>query len=88
MILPQWADLYDLAQLTETLDVGVWACRETSPEWTPECIQEGLLRVIKDSSANASMTRNAASFGKLASKSVGRDVAAGEIARLAASGHS
>lgn len=88
IILPQWADLYDFAALVEKLNIGVWGCRATSPDWTAECIQQAVLFVLEDSSASASMTRNAASFGELARKSVGRDVAAQEVAWLAASGHS
>ena len=88
IILPQWADLYDFAALVENLNIGVWGCRATSPDWTAECIQQAVLFVLEDNPASASMARNAASFGKLARKSVGRDVAAQEVARLAASGHS
>lgn len=88
IILPQWADLYDLAQLVETLKIGIWGCPATSPDWTAECIQQAVLFVLKDSPASSLMARNAASFGELARKSVGRDVAAREVARLAASGHS
>ncbi|KFY25088.1 hypothetical protein V491_01899 [Pseudogymnoascus sp. VKM F-3775] len=88
IILPQWADLYDFAQLVENLKIGVWGCRATSPHWTAECIQQAVLSLLKDSPAASLMTRNAASFGELARKSVGRDVAAREVARLAASGHS
>ena len=88
IILPQWVDLYDFAQLVENLDIGIWGCRATSPSWTAECIQQAVLLVLKDSPASSTMARNAASFGELARKSVGRDVAAREVARLAASGHS
>ena len=88
VILPQWADLYDYAQLVENLNIGVWGCRATSPDWTAECIQQAILFVLEDSPTSSSMTRNAASFRELTRKSVGRDVAAREVARLAASGYS
>jgi UDP:flavonoid glycosyltransferase YjiC (YdhE family) len=88
IILPQWADLYDFAQLVEDLKIGVWGCRATSPDWTTECLQQAILLVLKDSPDSLLMARNAASFGELARKSLGRDVAAREVARLAASGHS
>ena len=88
IILPQWADLYDYAQLVENLKIGVWGCRATSPDWTAECIQQAVLFVLEDSPTSSSMARNAASFRELARKSVGRDVAAQEVARLAASEHS
>ncbi len=80
--------MYNIAQVAETLDIGIWACRETSPDWTSECIQQAVLLVVKDSPASLSMAEKAASFGELARRSVGRDVAAQEIAKLAASGHS
>jgi UDP:flavonoid glycosyltransferase YjiC (YdhE family) len=88
IILPQWADLYDFAQLVENLKIGTWGCRATSPDWTAECLQQAVLFVLKDSPASLTMAKNAASFGELARRSAGRDVAAREVARLAASGHS
>ncbi|KAK6524329.1 hypothetical protein TWF281_011237 [Arthrobotrys megalospora] len=84
--LPQWADLYDIAQVVQTLGVGIWACKETSPSWNSECLQQAFMQVIKDSPAKLAMAKKAALFGELASKSKGRDVAAREIAKLAASG--
>jgi hypothetical protein len=65
----------------------VWGCRETSPDWTTECIQQAIMFLLEDSPGSLSMKKKSASFGELARKSVGRDVAAGEVARLAASGH-
>ncbi|KAK6523310.1 hypothetical protein TWF694_006193 [Orbilia ellipsospora] len=88
IILPQWADLYNFAELAQYLGVGIWACQETSPSWNPECLYHAFMQVVKDSSTKARMANNAASFAQLASKVKGRDVAAQEIARLAASGYS
>ncbi len=85
--MPQWADLYHFAQLAEDLQIGLWACPETSPAWTSNCIQEAVLNVTKDTHTKALVSKNAASFGEVARKSVGRDIAAREIARLAGSGH-
>ncbi|CAG8958148.1 hypothetical protein HYFRA_00000497 [Hymenoscyphus fraxineus] len=87
IILPQWADLYDFAALVENLEIGIWGCRETSPDWTVECLQEAMLLVLKDSPASSTMAKNAAAFGEQAGKQKGRDVAAKEVARLAALGH-
>ncbi|EPS43357.1 hypothetical protein H072_2639 [Dactylellina haptotyla CBS 200.50] len=87
IILPLWADLYDIAQLAQFLGIGIWACQETSPSWNVECLQHALFQVIKDSPTKESMAKKAALFGELARKSKGRDVAAQEIAKLAASGY-
>lgn len=88
VIFPMWVDLYDFAQLVEHLKIGTWGCRAKSPSWTTECIQEAILLVLKKSHESSLMASNAASFGELAKKTVGRDVAAQEVARMAASGHS
>ncbi|KAF4503571.1 sterigmatocystin biosynthesis peroxidase stcC [Fusarium agapanthi] len=34
VILPLWADLYNYAALAETRGVGVWGCKESTPNWT------------------------------------------------------
>lgn len=59
----------------------------TSPDWTAECIQHAILFILKDSPASSAIAKKAASFGELARKTLGRDIAAEEVARLAASGH-
>lgn len=86
VILPQWVDLYDYASLVEGLNIGTWGCRETSPNWTAECLQEAVLLSVNGSQAST-MAKNAAAFGELARRSLGRDVAAREVERLAASGY-
>ena len=88
MILPQWVDLYDYASLVERLNIGTWGCRETSPNWTAECLQDAFLLSVNGSHASSLMAKNAASFGERARRSPGRDVAAREVERLAASGYS
>ncbi|KAF3000608.1 hypothetical protein E8E14_001515 [Neopestalotiopsis sp. 37M] len=87
VILPQWADLYDYAVIAETIGVGVWGCRETSPDWTNECLEHALLSVLQDGPTSFSLASKAQAFGELASSmGPGRDAAARIIAGLAGSG--
>ncbi|KAG9253746.1 uncharacterized protein F5Z01DRAFT_127520 [Emericellopsis atlantica] len=80
LVLPLWADLYSFAALAETLGVGSWGCRQTSPEWTSECLSESLLKVIGDDN----MREKASALGeKVRARGKGRDIAAKEIAKLA-----
>ncbi|KAI7771398.1 hypothetical protein LZL87_010838 [Fusarium oxysporum] len=34
VILPLWADLYNYAALAETSGIGVWGCKDSTPNWT------------------------------------------------------
>ncbi|KAJ3561266.1 hypothetical protein NPX13_g9013 [Xylaria arbuscula] len=85
VILPQWLDLYGFAQLAEYTGVGVWACRETSPMWTVNCVFDALLEVINGTDSQ-SFRDKAAALQLLAQANPGRYVAASEIARLAGTG--
>jgi UDP:flavonoid glycosyltransferase YjiC (YdhE family) len=85
VILPAWLDLYGFAQLSETIGVGVWGCRETSPYWTTECLYEAILRVLR-SDESAAMQEKAKKLSALAQARPGRYIAAKEIAKLAGSG--
>ncbi|KAI1498562.1 hypothetical protein F5X99DRAFT_420535 [Biscogniauxia marginata] len=85
LVLPQWFDLYYFAQLTEDIGVGVWGCPETSPDWTVECLQDALLRVVKDKSGQE-MKEKARQLEHVARSSPGQQFVAREIARLAAAG--
>ncbi|KAI1264964.1 hypothetical protein F5Y18DRAFT_389026 [Xylariaceae sp. FL1019] len=82
VILPQWLDLYNFAQLAEQIGVGVWGCRETSPFWTAECLSDAILKVINE----ANHKDKAQELRRLAQARPGRYVAAMEIAKLAGSG--
>lgn len=87
VVLPLWADLYNYAQLAEQTGVGFWACRETSPEWTPECLRDGILRVAA-SDVSDRLRAKAREVGAEAGKNgPGRDISASIIAQLARSGH-
>jgi UDP:flavonoid glycosyltransferase YjiC (YdhE family) len=87
VVLPMWADLYNYAQLAEQIGVGLWGCRETSPEWTPECLKDDILHVVA-SNASDSLQVKAKQISVEARKDgLGRDISAGIIAQLARSGY-
>ncbi|KAI0000585.1 hypothetical protein F4779DRAFT_147380 [Xylariaceae sp. FL0662B] len=86
VVLPQWLDLYNFAQLVEYIEVGVWGCPKTSPHWTPECIREAILRTIDKSAASVAMQNKARQLAKITQENPGKYVAAQEIAKLAQSG--
>lgn len=85
VILPMWVDLYTFAALSETIGVGVWGCKKTSPEWTAECLEEALLATVDGRRAATSvMQEKARMLGEeVRLREKGRDVAAREIAKLA-----
>lgn len=78
-----WADLFNYAQLAESGGIGVWGCRETSPDWTPECLSESIVAVA--SGANSAIFRAKAREISAAAKAkgTGRDISAAIIARYA-----
>lgn len=86
VILPQWLDLYNFAQLVEDIGVGVWGCRETSPSWTPECLRDAITKVIGKDDASVALREKAKEIGKIAQRKPGKDIAARVIAELAGSG--
>ncbi|KAH7308482.1 hypothetical protein B0I35DRAFT_360877 [Stachybotrys elegans] len=83
VIFPLWADLYNYAALVGDLGIGVWACPETSPNWSSECVGDAILKVV-DSEASAAIKAKASQLGaKVQAQPKGREVAAREIAKLA-----
>lgn len=86
MILPLWMDLYNMAMLLEQVGVGVYASRETAPDWTVDGLVRGLHRVLDDGQARA-MREKAAGLSAKTKEHPGRTIAAGVIAGLAGSGH-
>ncbi|KAF4982993.1 hypothetical protein FZEAL_1494 [Fusarium zealandicum] len=87
VILPQWADLYQYAALAETIGVGVWACRSTSPGWTVDELTRGLLKVLDGGEASVTMRDKAEKLGQtMQAGEQGRDVAARKVAELAYAG--
>lgn len=87
IILPQWLDLYNFAQLVENIGVGTWGCRETSPYWNAECLHDAILRVVGESKTAKTTRGKAKQLGILAHNNYpGQYVTAQEIAKLAVSG--
>ncbi|KAH6975659.1 hypothetical protein EDB80DRAFT_727887 [Ilyonectria destructans] len=87
IILPQWADLYGFAALAETIGVGVWACRQTSPGWTVNSLTQAILEVVDGSEASISMRETARQLGAtVRSRGKGRDIAAQVVANMAYTG--
>lgn len=84
VILPLWADLYNFAALAETIGVGVWGCKEITPDWTSECLTSSLLRALDGARDGVSFRNKAKQLGdKVQAGDKGRDVAAREVAKLA-----
>ncbi|KAI5461931.1 hypothetical protein BGZ63DRAFT_442770 [Mariannaea sp. PMI_226] len=84
IILPLWADLYNFAALAETIGVGVWGCKETTPDWTGDCLANSILKALDGGRDSISVRDKAKKLGdKVQSGSKGRDIAAGKIAKLA-----
>ncbi|KAH9907429.1 UDP-Glycosyltransferase/glycogen phosphorylase [Xylariomycetidae sp. FL2044] len=87
VVLPLWLDLYGFAQLVEYIGVGVWGCRELSPDWTAACLSAALLRAVPVSAeSNDPFQTKARELRDRARKNPGRYIAAREIAKLAGSG--
>ena len=84
VILPLWADLYNFAALAETIGVGIWGCKATTPDWTSECLASSLLRLLDGGQESISFSDKAKQLGdKVQARGRGRDIAAREIAKLA-----
>lgn len=84
VILPLWVDLYNFAALSETAGIGVWGCRDTSPNWTADGISSAIIKVVDGGEASISLREKAKSLGdKLRAGEKGRDISAREIAKLA-----
>ena len=83
VISPLWADLYNFAALAETIGVGLWACKETTPDWTSECLASSLLRALDGGRDSVSIRERAKQLvDKVQAGDKGRDIAAREVARL------
>lgn len=87
VVLPLWADLYNYAQLAEQIGVGHWACRETSPDWTPECLRDGILQVAASEQSEALRSKAKEISIEARKDGLGRDISAEIVAGLARSGH-
>ena len=86
IVLPLWADLYTYAQLAEQIGVGIWACRETSPDWTPECLENDILKVTVGPESESFGRKARQISASVRENGLGRDLSADVIAKLAGSG--
>ena len=86
-MLPLWVDLYEFAVLAEYLGVGIYASKQTAPEWTVEELSSASLRVLDGGPDAVAMAAKAQELGMIAKKEEGRNCAAREIAKLAGTGH-
>ncbi|KAK8004145.1 hypothetical protein PG989_003864 [Apiospora arundinis] len=87
IVLPLWADHYNIASLVEYLHIGVQGCKEISPRWTSECLASAISRVIDESEAGKAIHQRAHELGRIAQASPGRYGAAQIVAELAGTGH-
>ncbi|KAI0107761.1 hypothetical protein GGR51DRAFT_514983 [Nemania sp. FL0031] len=87
VVIPMWLDCYNYAALAEDVGVGVYATRDTAPNWTVENLRDSFLRVVDGGDEGLRMAEKAKGLGELAREDPGRYMAAREIARLAGSGY-
>ncbi|KAI0153280.1 hypothetical protein GGR57DRAFT_492380 [Xylariaceae sp. FL1272] len=82
IVLPQCLDLYGFAQLVEYTGVGVWGCKQLSPNWSADCISEAILQVLNADE----MSEAAVRLMESAREKPDKYIAAQVIAGLAGSG--
>ncbi|KAH8895517.1 UDP-Glycosyltransferase/glycogen phosphorylase [Thozetella sp. PMI_491] len=83
VVIPLWEDLYNFAQLAEDLGIGLYATRDTAPEWTVAGIADPMFRILKPSEESARIRAEAKRVGEVALEKPGRYVAARAIAKKA-----
>ncbi|WZH43095.1 uncharacterized protein QYS62_004097 [Fusarium acuminatum] len=87
IVMPLWADLYNYAVLVESIGIGVWACPNTSPDWTVEKLALAILKVVDGGKASLLMRSKARELGnRIQASEKGRDIAARKVAELAHTG--
>ncbi|KAH6954423.1 hypothetical protein DER45DRAFT_312053 [Fusarium avenaceum] len=83
VVLPLWADLYSYVALAETSGVGVWGCKDTTPDWTSQCLTASFLEVVAGDHSGV-LKEVAKQLGdRVQAGRKGRDIAADEVANLA-----
>lgn len=88
VILPMWADCYNYAALAEGLGLGIWASRQSAPDWTVEELSASILKLLSEDDPFAVSARaKARALSEKAKARPGRDHAADIIAEFAAKGH-
>ncbi|KAJ2981755.1 hypothetical protein NQ176_g1835 [Zarea fungicola] len=83
VVLPPWADCFNLAQLTEQLGVGHWGCREISPDFEPQCLSKAILGLLDDTPETVAMRARVKKLSEMAKQAPGRDKAADIVAKMA-----
>lgn len=83
-----WFDLYNFARLAEDIGVGVYATRDTAPQWTAKGLSDAFLRALDGREESSRLKEKAKAIGVLARENPGRYIAAREIVMLAQSGKS
>ncbi|KAF6817385.1 UDP-glucoronosyl and UDP-glucosyl transferase family protein [Colletotrichum plurivorum] len=86
LILPAWVDLYNYGVLVEEVGLGRWGNRKAAPALEAEELSEAFLELVGDGPASRALRQNAKKLAKTFTRP-GRDIAADEIAMLAARGH-
>ncbi|KLU82314.1 hypothetical protein MAPG_01387 [Magnaporthiopsis poae ATCC 64411] len=88
LVLPLWADCYNYAAMAEGLGLGIWASRQSAPDWTVEEISASMLKLLSDDDPfTVSARAKAKALSDKAKVRPGRDHAADIIAEFATKGH-
>ncbi|KAK9772148.1 putative UDP-glycosyltransferases domain-containing protein [Seiridium cardinale] len=87
VVIPLWEDHYNFAQLAEDLGIGIYACRQTVPQWTIGDLTDAFIKVLDSKEASMKMRETARRIGQAARSRPGRQVAAELIARMAIPGY-
>lgn len=83
IILPSWVDLYNFAQLTEQTGLGIWGCREQSPNFNAECLSDAILKLSDNSPETLAIRAKSREIRDQIRAKPGRDVAADMVANMA-----
>ncbi|KAH9909670.1 UDP-Glycosyltransferase/glycogen phosphorylase [Xylariomycetidae sp. FL2044] len=82
VVIPLFEDHYNFAQLAEDLGVGLYATRDTAPDWTVAGLAGPILRLLADGTESLAVRQEARRIGELAQRNPGRYVAAKVVADL------
>ncbi|KAI3542384.1 hypothetical protein CABS01_15216 [Colletotrichum abscissum] len=85
LILATWLDLYNYAARVEQVGIGIWGNRKSAPGFSLDELSEALLRLVDGGPESVAKRDNARAIQQTLRRP-GRDIAAEEIARLAARG--
>ncbi|KXH57228.1 hypothetical protein CNYM01_12579 [Colletotrichum nymphaeae SA-01] len=85
LILATWLDLYNYAARVEQVGIGIWGNRKSAPGFSLDELSDALLRLVDAGPESVAKRDNARAIQQTLRRP-GRDIAADEIARLAARG--